>query len=354
MIRNFRALIGAVVGLALALPVFVLMSPFLGVSWLTRFLGRRFEPLALPWQRLIEFDPEFGWKPRANLRAQHLADDGYWSTTDGQGWRGKTSLAESEIVVFGDSFAWGYGMDDEHVFCNLLTQPRIKPVGVNGYNMVQESLWMQRYASQLRGKLVVWLIYHGNDLYDNLSPDMQGYRTPFVRQLNGTGDWEIVATHLRPERWPIGGPHRRNGSYYHEKLAELCSPTYLAQRAYSACEFLLREGQELCRRNGAGLAVVTIPDLTQFDPQVQFLRTRRPDLQSIDPDYPDRMIREMCGRLGLPFEACKQHMDASHFKADDCHWNRKGHRQMADLLAAIYRRETGRESHRERSKPCLV
>ena len=83
---------------------------------------------------------------------------------------------------------------------------------------------MQRYAPQLQGKLVVWFIYFGNDLYDNLAPDMYGYRTPFVREANGA--WEMVTHHISPDKWPLTST--ANATDYYQKLAELvvhpCSP----------------------------------------------------------------------------------------------------------------------------------
>ena len=335
-------MVGALVGLVLAIPILLIVTPFLGVSWLTRIIARKIESSALRWPQLIEFDPVLGWKPRPNLTARHMADDLYEITTDAHGWRGRVGLADGKIVVFGDSFAAGYGIDDKDFFANLDPRLAIKPVGINGYSMVQELLLMQRYAGQLRGKVVVWFVYHGNDLYDNLSPDMHGYRAPFLREVNGTGEWEIVTHHIDPTRWPLAGAMRLKGLHYHARLAELCSPTYLSQRAYSACEFLIRRGLDVCEQAGAKLVVMTIPDTTQLTEQgVKFLMSRGPDSKTFDEDYPDKMIGEICRKLGVPFVATKELMDPTDFKKTDCHWNRKGHRRIAEILTTIYREHAG-------------
>jgi hypothetical protein len=54
-------------------------------------------------------------------------------------------------------------------------------------------------------------------------------------------------------------------------------------------------------------------------------------------DYPDKMIGKICRELDVPFVATKGLMDATFFKPTDCHWNRKGHRKIAEVLAGIYR-----------------
>jgi hypothetical protein len=350
-IRIFRAIVGALLGLVLALPVFLLVSLFLFVSWLAQTIARKIEPPALPWPQLIEFDPILGWKAKPNLKALHMADDGVFEIrTDAQGLCGRVSLADSKIVVFGDSFAAGYGIDDKDSFANLDPQLGIKPVGINGYSMVQPLILMERYAGQLRKKLVVWFIYYGNDLYDNLSPDMHGRRAPFVREINGTGEWETVTHHISPTWWPLADAARLKGLHYHPRLAELCSPTFLSQRAYSACEFLIRKGRDVCEQAGAKLVVLTIPDTTQLTEQgIGFLMSHGSDLKSFDADYPDKMIGKICRRLGVPFVATKDHMDATHFNLGDCHWNPKGHRRIAELLAGIYRDHA---SERQSSPPC--
>lgn len=327
----------AACALLLALPWLLLGLPFLVVGVGTRVVRRLLAPRPQPWPQLIEFTPTFGWKPRAHLRAYHLADDLFWTTTDAEGWRGTATLEESRLVVFGDSFAWGYGIDDWDFFANLNPQLPIKAIGANGYNMVQELLWMQRYAPRLRGKLVVWFIYHGNDLFENLMPHMRHYRMPFVRERNGCGQWEIVTWHVRPEPWPFAAPFRPVGQVYYERLAELCSPTYLAQRAYAACAFLLRQGRDCCQAAGARLAVVTIPDVIQLHPQgIARLKRLSPEPEQCDPDYPDQRLRQICDDLEIPFVALKDHLTLAHHKKHDSHWNARGHWQVSRILTDLY------------------
>src|SRR5262249_1276507 len=153
---------------------------------------RWIEPAYLPWHEMIEFDQFVGWKPKPGLNTYHLADDDvYRTTTDMEGWRGKTTFEESQVVVFGDSYVFGHAIDDRYFFADLNPRLRVKAIGVNGYNMVQEYMWMKRLAPRLRAKLAIWFIFLGNDVTDSLEASMEGYRIPFVRQDRGTARWEV-------------------------------------------------------------------------------------------------------------------------------------------------------------------
>jgi len=336
-LRFLLALIAGIVGILLSVPIILVGLPFAAVATLTRTIAHVLEPQFLTWGELIEFDPRIGWRSRANLDTNHLTDDVFHVTTDGQGWRGNRSIAESKIVVFGDSFAWGYGMDDEHFFANLNPILGIKAIGAVGYNMVQELLCLQQLSSQVRGKLVVWLIYYGNDLYDNLVPDMCSYKTPFVRQVDGTRDWEIITSHISQTRWPYKTDLRTYGWNYYQKLAELCSLTFLSQRAYAACDFLIRRAKNICTDKGAKLVVMTIPEITQLtEAGLKRLVSLSPSPESLDQNFPDQKIAAICTRLGVPFVGLKDHLEMSHYKTGDCHWNQQGHRRVAEVLAGLY------------------
>jgi hypothetical protein len=339
VVRFVISVVGALIGYSLVAPVAVAALVLAAFRVCTSFFAGIFEPHFMRWDELIEFEPCIGWKSRSNVRTYHLAEDIYSVTTDMDGWRGKSSVADSQVVVFGDSFAWGHGIDDQNFFANLTGAVGVKAVGSDGYNMVQELLWMRRLAPQLKGKLVVWFIYFGNDLYENLTPDMCGYRMPFVRPLNGTGAWEIVSNHVSPKKWSHGQSANGDGRDYYAKMAELCSRSFLSDRAYPACEYLLREGRDLCRESGAELVVMTIPDVTQMtDRGKAFLLSRGGDPKSFDPDSPDQQIGAICSRLGVRLVRLKDYLSPEDYKIGDCHWKPSGHRKVADLLVQLHRK----------------
>jgi hypothetical protein len=324
-------------GLVVLTPVVVFILPCLALVLLARTIRHAIEPQFSSWPQLLAFDPTFGWGPKPNLNAHHLVDDVFHLTTDADGWRGHTPLADAELVVYGDSFAWGYGISDKHYFAHNMTPLRVKAIGTMGYNMVQSLLWMQHTSSCLHGKLVVWFIYYGNDLYENLVPNMRHYRMPFVREIGEPQAWEIVKNHVDPSPWPLTIGRSNVGMKYYEKLAELCAPTFLARRAYAACAFLIQQGRDICQGSGARLIVIGIPDVTQFSAQgVKQLQQLVPEGLCVDPDYPDMQLRQICQVAEVPFVTLKDHLRLEDHKIHDVHWNEKGHKRVAEVLKRLY------------------
>jgi hypothetical protein len=340
ILRPVLAFATALAAILLAAPVVILGAPFWLTAVVTRGLARLLEPRSVHRWSLYEFDPVLGWRPRPKLDVTCLAkgDDVFHVVTGDDGWAGRVTIEECEILVLGDSHAFGYGIDSERSFANLRANPRIKPVGAPGYNCVQELLALRELSEKLTGKLVVWLVYPGNDLVDNLSPGMAGYRTPFVR-AQADGRWEIVTHHLSPERWSAS--RGRLGESHLPTLAAIHSPaSFLAQRAYDACAFILEQGASVCRTAGARLVVATVPLPAVLDErELARLRSAAPDPEAVDPDFPDRAIAMICEKVGVRFLPMKDVLNRTHFKRHDDHWTPAGHRRIADVLGRLHRGE---------------
>lgn len=335
----FRVLLALMAGLAgaiLALPLVLLLAPFVFVVIVTRHFAKWIEPNYLPWQQLIEYDPFVGWKGKASLKTYHLADDVYTFTTDAEGWRGSETLAKSDVVVFGDSYAFGHAISDRNFFAHVNPRLRVKSIGVNGYNMVQQLMWMKRLASEIGGKLIVWFIYLGNDLADNLEASMEGYRIPFLKQQPESGEWEIVTRHLSAAPWPS------DASYYIRNFCERNAKMFVtgaaSARIFGACDYLIREAAKVVRQAGSKLVVVSIPPKDMFSTARHAIwKVHLSDPSSFEIDLPDRQLADLCARLDIPFVAGKSLLDLSDYRRFDTHWNEKGNRKVAELLDRLHR-----------------
>src|SRR4030095_4523087 len=212
MIRNLIVSIAIVPCIILLLPAVVMVALVFTFVAAVRAIARRFEPAFRSWTDLIEFDRKLGWRPRAGLDTHYLAidDDVFRIVTDREGWPGTNALDKAKVVVIGDSFAFGYGIDTNRSFAALTPDVPVKAVGAPGYSMVQGALLMEQLGERLRGKLLVWFTFLENDLQDNLAPEMRGYRSPFVRPDRAGGSWEIVDQHVTPKKWDCSrlDPHR--------------------------------------------------------------------------------------------------------------------------------------------------
>jgi hypothetical protein len=339
-IRLLLAVLAGGLAAVVVLPLCLIGLAIWTVSALTRLVARGLEPRHVSWREILSPDPLIGWRPRGNVDAYCLTDsepDVFHVRTDAEGWPGTRSVAESDVVVFGDSFAFGYGIDSHQTFWNP-GPARVKGVGATAYNMVQELLLMQELAPRLSGKHVVWFVCLGNDLIQNLIPSYLHYPTPFVRHTDGGASWEIVTRHAG-RRWAFTLAPFRDPDLWLRIAADLHAPTPLARRAYSACEFLIREARDVCAEAGATLTVLTIPDpwhLRSDDWARLLARSANP--ASCDAHFPDKELGEMCSRLGVAFIAGREFLGHEHYKAVDPHWNAHGHRRVADLLQRVARR----------------
>jgi hypothetical protein len=338
-LRSIAAALAAIALLVVSLPLLVVWLPIVLVSRLVRAVHDRMEPDATPWNELIEFDPELGWRTAANLDTAARADSVFRFTTDRDGWRATREFSDCDIVVLGDSFAFGFGVDDDAHFANATLrgtrQPAVKAVGAVAYNLVQEYLLLERHAEQLAGKTVVWLIYVANDISENVKPHLGKYRVPFLRALGDADDWAIVTSHLKAEPWPwyTGDAHEVNAH------AQLCCDTRDARRAYSSTRYLLRRARDLCAQHDAALVVMGVPDPWDFDTAA--LRAYAPDPSSFDPDRPTRELTALCEGLDVRFVDLRQHLDRSHYKATDNHWNEAGHQRVAEVIGSIAAARSG-------------
>jgi hypothetical protein len=124
--------------------------------------------------------------------------------SDGTRWTGNpTGDAKSSIYVFGDSFVFGTGVNDEQTFSFLLQQEkpdvRVRLFALGGYGLVQAFLNFRRVRPQITANDVIILGYADfHDVRHVLAPSWlrvttsgyQGFRLPRA-SIGADGDIEI-------------------------------------------------------------------------------------------------------------------------------------------------------------------
>lgn len=133
--------------------------------------------------------------------------------------RNRTPLLKSEIgiVVLGDSFAMGWGVNDHESFANILQDELQRPVynlAVASYGTVRELLRFQQ--SGLRDKIDTILIqYSANDLGENTNIDNENAfleaKTHYQEVFNGAkpiGDESVLKSINRAFSFAIEKPVR--------------------------------------------------------------------------------------------------------------------------------------------------
>lgn len=318
----------------LVAPAALVAAPFWAVAAATRRLPGvfRLQPASLTWVDAMEFDAAIGWRTRPNLAGYIDAGQPFYFTTDAEGWRDtKARMDESELLVFGDSFAFGQGVDEKRVFTKYLGNIPTKLLGSNGYSMVHAVLQMERLGSRLAGRHVVWFIYLGNDLYDNLRPNYGRYRMPFARLRDG--EWNIETSHVSAEPWGLVEKHAN----YAKELARLSTPGPKTDRALAAAAYLIERASRACSGVGAHLSVVTVPRREQVDPaSLDGLRVLSPDPERFDVHLLDDELRTCCDEIGVPMVALADHLSHRDYSKVDIHWNRTGHARVGRLLSDLH------------------
>ena len=131
----------------------------------------------LQWdQSRTQFDPLLGFITRSNLDFAFRNDE--FSTTfrtNSEGYRDdEASLDHPKILLFGDSFGIGWGVEAEDTAATWIeekTGKRVLNMSVSGYGTVQQFLLLQRYCEieGATGCETVFL-YYMNDRLENRAP----------------------------------------------------------------------------------------------------------------------------------------------------------------------------------------
>jgi len=339
MLRTVISFLLMTLALILLIPFLLIILPVWLFVFLCVTLDRRIVSSSLPWQHLIKYDPQIGWKPLPSLEkvyyVNHVGDRGS-IMTDQDGWPCNYTIEDSDIVVFGDSFAYGYGSEYENTYYRLNKDIRIKPIGTAGYNMVQVLLLMKHFSSRLKGKLVIWFICLENDLSENLMFNNSRYYTsPFVRINGQNQSWETVISHMQSDRWLYGETKSHNTL----RFATICTPSAYSDRVFSACEHLIQEGKDLCRSAGADILIFTIPDKKQLSITGIKEFTKRLNSDSeFDSELPDKKIKDICDRLNISCLSGIEHLTPDDYKINDSHWNKRGNQKVSDLIFDYYQK----------------
>jgi GDSL-like Lipase/Acylhydrolase family len=123
-------------------------------------------------QVMVVADPYLGFRYRPNFTG-HLrrGDLDFAFTTDEKGFRNDSPSPEAaDIVVVGDSMAFGYGVPDEatwsHRVATQLDGYTLRNFGLIGGAPQQYLRVLKREALELNPKLVLFMLFPGNDLDD--------------------------------------------------------------------------------------------------------------------------------------------------------------------------------------------
>ncbi|MBX7166872.1 MAG: SGNH/GDSL hydrolase family protein [Pirellulales bacterium] len=342
-----------------------------------RVLG--YQPMtATALTSFFQYSDQTGWigRPGADCRFATTSFDAH-ITHGRDGFRScaanHTDLRDDAEPIWcvGDSFVWGWGIDDGHTFVDLLNAAAAQAstpsrhvyrnLGISGFATVQEFVLLEQLLARDRLPREVWLIYSSNDLYENLdTQDQDPPRPYFVSAESG------FAVQNRPvpptSGWRFKPWLKRNSLAYNflhfyltsarkslknlRETGELVVPPDPPAEQWQALAQGYGMIQELCRRHGVQMRLIYIPGLAEVDatqPSQLAERQRREHDQALQVadalhlpvlDLTDsfRSFFERRGSVPLAF-------------AHDGHFNPLGHQVTAEAILetlgrpAVARRE---------------
>lgn len=105
-----------------------------------------------------QYDEELGWVNLPNIYLENMYGPGVYLKTNSMLFRNNRDFSQSipvdkiRIICSGDSFTFGYGVDNDHTWCQLLTSINTSletiNMGQGGYGIDQAYLWYKRNSAQ--------------------------------------------------------------------------------------------------------------------------------------------------------------------------------------------------------------
>lgn len=308
--------------------------------------------------RFAEYDPVLGWANKPGARGRFAQDDFDTAVTvDSRGMRGgkDTPYARrpgvSRIAVLGDSFTWGYGVEESQRFTELLQEklPRTEVLnfGCSGYGQDQEWLLLRQEALKYGPSLVIVMVHPASDLDDNTN----SYRGLYEKPLFYLQDGKLRLTNVpvppatpgkklhralsrRLTLWNLAANVRWRGLALSARFIGLVdgllgTGVRNRQAALAPDEMtclLAREIDRTARSRGAKTLFVLIPDVLPAgnrpveQPRFEALRRRL------------RESRLPVLDLAAAFEAHASRSAEPLTLAHDPHWNHAGHKVASQAI----------------------
>jgi lysophospholipase L1-like esterase len=300
--------------------------------------------------RFWKYDSQLGWIHQPGQEGiLETAQFRIFVRTNQKGLRDREHSYERpnstrRILVIGDSFAWGYGVEESERFSQLLETSlgvEVINAGVSGYSTDQELIWLRSEGIKYDTDLVV-LILSGNDIGDN---DRQlvshiYYKPQFVReegQLILTG-YPVPRT--SPEGKLIYSLSQRSALAY-----------FLVQRYFDLLSLYRGSGANSDNANSSGSDMSSAS--TPFGLTIALLDEMRTTAESKGARFmivaTDRWWNspsgetykafigavQAAGFLVLDVEAMPGFDPQDMLIPDDGHWSRVGHAFVAEKIKAL-------------------
>jgi len=248
------------------------------------------------------------------------------------------------ILVLGDSFAWGYGVEESERFSQLLEKSldvEVINAGVSGYSTDQELLWYRNEGIKYETDLVI-LVIAGNDVGDN---DRQLVNTIYYKPK-----FVLEEGHLVAKGYPVPKTSPQ-GRFIYSLSQRSALAYFLVQRYFDSLSFYREikvnsdhanspESDVNAEREPFKLTIALIDEMRNI------AESRKAKFMIVTTDswwnhpsgatYKDFVITmQSAGFLVLDVESMPGFDPEEMLIPDDGHWNQSGHEFVAEKIKAL-------------------
>lgn len=250
------------------------------------------------------------------------------------------------VLVLGDSFAWGYGVEESERFSQLLEQSlgvEVINAGVSGYSTDQELLWYKNEGIKYETDLVI-LVVAGNDVGDN---DQQLVSTIYYKPRFVIEDGQLILTGSPVPKTSPGGrlvysvSQRSALAFFLVQRYFDIRSLYAKSKANSDQTDLSASGKK-AEKEPFELTIALIDEIRNIaeskNAKFMIVTTDRwwnyPSEETYE-DFVTTLQDE--GFLVLDVESMPGFDREEMLIPDDGHWNQAGHAYVAEKIKALIR-----------------
>jgi len=297
--------------------------------------------------------------PQQRLKVSHIEYNNIANIDEFGGRRtfSDTNQGGSPIVLFGDSFAFGVGVEDSDTFASRIAmgfpERRFINLGIPGSALPQQLEILKMRHEELQSEIYLFFFFLGNDFADTLQHSHAGDKnlvTGFLRTIN-----DHVCHHGLLEQsyymqficnaLPLTAVATRPWFEFPRDPVFYVMDRSMAQYQQLAAAALARELRTLAdiqRALNFRCLIIAIPDVHQVSHATRKLRAERygVPLHQLEPLRPNAILAQETQRAGLPLfdstgciAAFAQEPEKLYYEHDN-HFRKLGHEVFANCVNA--------------------
>ncbi len=262
------------------------------------------------------------------------------------------------ILILGDSYTCGYGVEQNETFPDLLEQKLGVEVingGVGGWELIHQLHYARAHLAELKPDLVVLALFTGNDLIGNLDwesrpgNELVSRVAPFPTSKPREPKLKLLFDIYRFKQRVRRGQVKKSQDWEPPPPAMRIFQRQMeseVEQAYRQAATILPELKAEVEKSGARFVVVFFSERQVVDSQAaERWKESYPGFdQKYDLLKPERFLEDLCQREQIPYlnlnlalRALGPERVASLYFRQESHFNREGHRFVAETIQPLLR-----------------